>query len=99
MDTRPFLNPPIPSEQIRQRLNIEPHHIVAGTVARLFYLKGHDDLLDIAPDLCARYPNLRFLWIGEGILRAQFERRMNDMNLRDRFILTGLVPPTQVPEP
>ena len=98
MDTHPFLHPPVAREQIRARLNIEPHHIVAGTVARLFHLKGHDDLLDIAPELCQRYPNLRFLWIGEGILREQFERRMSEMNLRGRFILTGLVPPTQVPE-
>ena len=97
MDTRPFLNPPTAREEVRKRLNIEPHHVVAGTIARLFHLKGHDDLLDLAPDLCTRYPNLRFLWIGEGILREQFERRMNEMNLCDRFILTGLVPPSEVP--
>jgi len=32
------------------------------------------------------------------LLREQFERRMKEMNLRDRFILTGLVPPSRIPE-
>ncbi|MBA2708808.1 MAG: glycosyltransferase family 4 protein [Gemmatimonadaceae bacterium] len=98
MDTRPFIDPPVPRDEVRQRLNLEPRHVVAGTLARLFHLKGHDDLLALAPDLCRRYPDLRFLWIGQGILHDTFERRITEMNLRDRFVLTGLVPPTQVPE-
>ena len=34
---------------LRRRLGITDEHIVVGTIARLFHLKGHDDLLDIAP--------------------------------------------------
>ena len=98
MNTEPFLNPPVSRELVRQRLGLETHHIAVGTIARLFDLKGHDDLLDIAPAICAKLPNLRFLWVGDGSLRASFEERMNAMGLRDRFILTGLVPPAQVPE-
>ena len=98
MDTRPFLASTVRRDEVRRKLGLEPHHIAVGTIARLFHLKGHDDLLELAPDLCARYPNLRFLWIGDGILRSQFEQRMSAMNLRDRFILTGLVTPTQIPE-
>jgi glycosyltransferase involved in cell wall biosynthesis len=98
METRDFLNPPVPREQVRQQLGLEPHHVAVGTVARLFHLKGHDDLLDLAPRLCSTFPDLRFLWIGDGLLRAQFEQRIAEMNLKDRFILTGLVPPARIPE-
>jgi glycosyltransferase involved in cell wall biosynthesis len=98
MKTEPFLHPATPREAVRKRLGLEEGHIAVGTIARLFELKGHDDLLDMAPDLCRKLPELRFLWVGEGILRASFERRMQEMGLRDRFILTGLVPPDQVPE-
>jgi glycosyltransferase involved in cell wall biosynthesis len=98
MDTKPFLSPAVARDTVRQRLGIEPGHVAVGTIARLFYLKGHDDLLDLAPELCEKYPQLRFLWIGEGILREQFEERMRAMGLRDRFILTGLVQPGQIPE-
>ena len=98
METEAFINPPLPREDVRAGLGLQPHHIVVGTIARLFHLKGHDDLLDAAPKLCAEFPDLRFLWIGDGILRDDFERRMTTMNLSDRFILTGLVPPTKIPE-
>jgi len=38
------------------------------------------------------------MWVGDGSLRPAFERRIAEMNLKDRFILTGLVPPSRVPE-
>ena len=98
MDTRPFLNPPVPRDQIRRQLGLTNEHVVVGTIARLFDLKGHDDLLDIAPALCSQFPQLRFLWVGDGLLRQSFENRMGQMGLRDRFILTGLVPPAEVPQ-
>src|SRR5258706_4129119 len=98
METGPFLSPPVPREAVRRQLGIRPEHVVVGTIARLFELKGHDDLLDVAPSLCAAYPNLRFLWVGDGILRGEFEKRMETMGLRDRFVLTGMVPPSDVPK-
>lgn len=98
MRTEAFVNPPVPRQEIRRQLGLADEHVAVGTIARLFHLKGHDDLLDIAPDLCAKFPDLRFLWIGDGLLREAFEQRMKAMNLRDRFILTGLVPPEKVPE-
>jgi glycosyltransferase involved in cell wall biosynthesis len=98
MDTAPFLNPPVPREQLRKQLGLDDDHIVIGTIARLFHLKGHDDLLDLAADLCAKFPKLRFLWVGDGVLRKKLEFRIGMMALLDRFILTGLVPPGRIPE-
>src|SRR4051812_21704186 len=76
METEPFLRPPVPREQVREQLGLKPDDIAVGTIARLFYLKGHDDLLDIAPRLCAEFPQLKFLWVGDGLLREQFEQRI-----------------------
>lgn len=98
METRPFVEARAHRDETRRRLGFADRHVVVGTIARLFHLKGHDDLLDIAPDLCRRFPELRFLWVGDGILRPEFERRMDQMGLRDRFVLTGMVPPTDVPQ-
>ena len=98
MSIEPFLHPPVPREETRHRLRISADQIVVGTVARLFDLKGHADLLAIAPDLCIAFPNLRFLWVGDGSLRQQFEKTIAELNLTDRFIFTGLVPPQRVPE-
>jgi glycosyltransferase involved in cell wall biosynthesis len=98
METAPFLNPRVPRDQMRQQLGLKPDDVAVGTIARLFYLKGHEDLLDIAPRLCSEFPNIKFLWVGDGLLRGEFERRIAEMKLTDRFILTGLVPPTKIPE-
>jgi glycosyltransferase involved in cell wall biosynthesis len=98
METAPFLNPPIAREATRKELGIADDQVVVGTIARLFDLKGHDDLLDLAPELCKCHAGLRFLWVGDGTLRNAFEQRIAAMGLQDRFILTGLVPPEQIPE-
>jgi len=98
MDTAPFLDPPVSRGEIRRRLGLADEHVAVGTIARLFDLKGHEDLLAAAPELCGKFPNLRFLWVGDGLLRGDFESQIARMNLVDRFILTGLVPPSRVPE-
>ena len=79
-------------------MGLSDKQIAVGTIARLFDLKGHDDLLDAAPGLCRKYPNLRFLWVGDGTLRGRFEKKIAEMKLQQHFILTGLVPPARVPE-
>jgi glycosyltransferase involved in cell wall biosynthesis len=98
MKTDPFLRPPVPRETVRRQLGLAEEDVAVGTIARLFHLKGHDDLLELAPDLCRKFPRLRFLWVGDGLLGPAFERRIAEMGVADRFILTGLVPPERVPE-
>ena len=93
----PFLQPSRPREEIRESLGLEPQHVVVATVARLFHLKGHETLLDVAPRLAAN-PDLRFLWVGDGVLRESYEARIAEMGLTDRFVFTGLVPPSDVPD-
>lgn len=96
MEIEPFLHSDQTRAAVRQQLGITENEIVIGTIARLFHLKGHDDLLAGAPQLCKTFPNLKFLWLGDGILRPQFEARMREMGLVDRFVLTGMIPPTEV---
>jgi glycosyltransferase involved in cell wall biosynthesis len=98
METEPFVDSPSVRQEVRATLGLTDQHIVVGTIARLFDLKGHDDLLRITPKLCQAIPDLRFLWVGDGLLRSRFESRMEKMGLRDRFILAGMVSPQRVPE-
>jgi glycosyltransferase involved in cell wall biosynthesis len=98
METQPFLEPPRGREEVRRELGLGEADVAVGTIARLFHLKGHEDLLEMAPSLCARHPALKFLWVGDGLLRPAFERRIEQMGLKGRFVLTGLVPPARIPE-
>ena len=98
METQAFVAPPVEREAIRASLGIGAEDVIVGTVARLFELKGHDDLLEMAPELGREFPKLRFLWVGDGILRPRFEEQIRKMGLQDRFVLTGLVHPSRIPE-
>lgn len=98
MDVDPFLNPPRERNDVRQQLGLKPEHVAVAKVARLFHLKGHKFLIEAARQIVDRSPNVRFVLIGDGILRAEFEKRISELGLSDHFILTGLVPPEQIPE-
>lgn len=97
-EVEPFLNPPHSRETVRRELGIADDEIVIGKVGRLFPLKGHEFVIAAAGEVLRRCPKVRFLFVGDGILRTQYEERLAAAGLRDRFVLTGLVPPTQIPE-
>lgn len=98
MDVEPFLHPSRPPEEVRCELGIDDEHIVVGKVGRLFHLKGHEYVIGAAAAVVKQCPQVRFLFVGDGILRAQFEAEIDRLGLRKHFIFTGLVPPTRVPE-
>ena len=97
-DVEPFLNPPRPPEQVRAELGLRPQDIVIGKVARLFPLKGHEYIVPAAKAVIDKCPEVRFLMVGDGILRPQVEAELTALGIRDHFVFAGLVPPSQVPE-
>jgi glycosyltransferase involved in cell wall biosynthesis len=92
----PFLNARS-DPQLRARFGIQPDDIVIGKIARLFKLKGHDDLFAVAPKLVSECPQIKFLLVGDGEWRARFEQKARAIGLEKHFIFTGLVPPAEVP--
>ena len=98
MNAEQFLNPPRPRAQVRRELGLADDEIAFATVARLFELKGHDDVVAIAPDVLAANPKVRFVWIGDGILREPLKAELKRKGVEHAFILTGLVPPGRIPE-
>ncbi len=83
---------------LRARFGIAPSDFVVGKIARLFKLKGHNDLFDVAPTLVGKCPQIRFLLVGDGPWRNRFESRARALGLEKYFIFTGLVPPQEVPQ-
>ncbi len=98
MDADRFLNPPRSRDEVRTELGLADDEIAFATVARLFELKGHDDLVAIAPKVLAANPKVRFVWIGDGILRDRLKADLARAGLAHAVIFTGLVPPGRIPE-
>ena len=78
-------------------MGIAPDDFVIGKIARLFKLKGHDDLFAIAPQLVRQNQKIKFLLVGDGEWRGRFENLAKTLGLEKNFIFTGLVSPSEVP--
>lgn len=97
MNVDPFLEADSSRDEIRSRYGLKREHVVIGKIARLFHLKGHDDLITSAKSVAAKFPNVRFLLVGDGILRDELKQRIEKLGLSEHFVFTGLVPPADVP--
>ncbi|MCS7305042.1 MAG: glycosyltransferase family 4 protein [Thermoguttaceae bacterium] len=97
MEVQPFLQADRYRAEYRERLGWGPEYVVVGKIARLFYLKGHEYLLEAAPKIVAQMPKVRFLLIGDGILRPKIQQQIRQAGLADYFRLVGLVPPEEIP--
>ena len=83
--------------ELRAKLGITPDDFVIGKIARLFKLKGHDDLFAVAPEIVRQHPRVKFLFVGDGEWRAKFEAKARSLNLEKHFVFAGLVRPDEVP--
>jgi len=97
MEVEPFLQSERHRDRVRGELGYRPEDVVIGKVARLFHLKGHDDLIQAAAQVVRREPNARFLLVGDGLLAGPLRRRIAATGLDPYFQFTGLVPPERIP--
>jgi len=83
--------------KLRASLGLAETDFVVGKIARLFKLKGHDDLLSVAPRLVKSCPRVKFLLVGDGEWRARLEARARSSGLEKHVVFAGLVPPEAIP--
>ncbi len=101
MDVEPFLHCDTHRAETRQKYGFTPDDIVVGKIARLFRLKGHDDLITAANHIknlsTTLSKHLKFMLVGDGILHDTLRKRIESLGLTDMFVFTGLVPPDDIP--
>lgn len=99
IDVDAFSNP-LPDEQInnfRKKYDIAPDATVLVTIARLFNLKGHKYIIESAKILAKEYPNLVWLFVGDGLLKQKLKDQIASAGLENNFRFTGLLPITDMP--
>ena len=99
IDEEQFLAP-IPEDkraEFRRKYDIPPDAVVLVTIARLFMLKGHDYIIESARELSKRFDNVIWLFVGDGNLADDLKGQIQYHGLTDRFRVTGLMPPDQIP--
>jgi glycosyltransferase involved in cell wall biosynthesis len=98
MEVEPFLDCDRHRDRIRAELGFNPEDVVVGKVARLFDLKGHDDLIRAAGRVASQAPNVKYLFVGDGSLRAHLEALARREGVAERIRFAGLVPSERMPE-
>jgi glycosyltransferase involved in cell wall biosynthesis len=93
-----FLNASFDSQKVREEFGIPLDAPVVGKIARLFPLKGHDQLMDAAPEIVRRIPNVRFFLIGDGILLEHLQERARNYGILENFVFAGLIDRERIPE-
>ena len=84
-------------KQFRQKYAIPEDSIVLVTIARLFHLKGHEFIIESAKALASRFPNVIWLFVGDGILAEKYKKWIDGLGLGHRFRFAGLLPPKMMP--
>lgn len=93
-----FLKAQVDTAAVRREFGIPLDAPVVGKIARLFPLKGHDELLDAALEVVRRVPDVRFFLIGDGILFDHLKKRAADLGILENFVFAGLIPRERIPE-
>jgi polysaccharide deacetylase family protein (PEP-CTERM system associated) len=93
-----FLNARVDPGIIRSEFGIPEDALVVGKIARLFPLKGHDELMNAAPEIVHRVPNVRFFLVGDGILQNRLKDRAEKLGILSNFIFAGLIERERIPE-
>ena len=79
----------------RDLLGLDDGALLVTQVSRLAELKGHQYILDAAERITD--PRVRFCFAGDGRWRDRIASEIKRRGLADRFTLTGLIPPEQIP--
>ncbi len=63
--------------------------LVVGTVAHLSPEKGHQTLLEAAPRVLSRVPDVHFVLVGGGPLMSTLKARVEELGIEKKFTFTG----------
>jgi glycosyltransferase involved in cell wall biosynthesis len=83
--------------EAKRRAGIDPDAPVVGKIARFFPLKGHEQFLTVAVEISRHEPDVKFLLVGDGPFREEFESQAARAGILGRMVFAGRVPPEDVP--
>ncbi len=75
--------------QVRQELGLPETSQIALTVGRLHPQKGHIDLIPAIPHIIKEFPEVRFVWVGDGELREQLKHQVQEYGVEHQVLLVG----------
>lgn len=94
-----MLEGPVDKEKVKQlkkKYGIGMKDKVIITIARVLPRKGQDYVIKALPDVLKKVPNLKYMVVGEGKYRQEFENLAVNLNISSNVIFTGGVKNTSI---
>jgi glycosyltransferase involved in cell wall biosynthesis len=81
----------------RTRLKVPAKGNLVGMVAALEPVKAHWVFLEAAQKVLQRFPQTRFVVVGEGFLRSRLQKKTRNLKIEDKvFFLGSITPATDI---
>lgn len=88
---------PLELEICRKDLGLDSKTHYVCFVGNLAPWQGIEYLVKAAPLILSRFPECRFLIVGDGVMRNELVELSTQLGIRDKFIFTGVVAYDRVP--
>lgn len=101
IDTEMFY--PLPKDQARQALGLPQDVPIIISVGGLVERKGFHRVIECLPELCVKFPGLRYLIVGgasaEGDWNDRLRQQVIELKLQDAVVFLGALPAKQLKYP
>ncbi|MDD3245357.1 MAG: glycosyltransferase family 4 protein [Methanosarcina sp.] len=88
---------PMDQKQARVKLKLDDSKKYVCFVGHLAAWQGVEFLIYSSPFILEKFPDVRFLVVGDGVMRDKLLKIASEMGLSDKFTFTGRVPYENVP--
>lgn len=78
--------------QVRRELGLSDETRIVLTVAHLNEQKGHDFLIPAIPHLREEFPQLKFVWVGDGEKKETLQKLLNEYDVTAQVLMLGYRP-------
>ena len=89
LDLEPFFQCGSLKGGFRRELGLNPDTSLVGILGRIFPIKNHYLFLESAARVVEEESNVRFVIVGDGVLRSNIETYAQNLGIRDQVIFTG----------
>jgi glycosyltransferase involved in cell wall biosynthesis len=88
---------PLKQETCRKELGLDLEIPYICFVGNLAPWQGVEYLVKAAPSILCRFPECRFLIVGDGVMKDDLFKLCSELGVEDRFIFTGVIAYDRVP--
>ncbi|MFH1784743.1 MAG: glycosyltransferase family 4 protein [bacterium] len=84
-----FLDKNIDAQKKKKELGLDINSHIVGMIACFKPQKAPLDFIKMAEIVSTKLEDVQFVLVGDGVLRPEIERAVNERNLKNKVILTG----------